>query len=243
MTWANRFRLWGGLLAVLVIVSACTIVFAQRQAAAVSQTAEITAATYDVGTDYGGTIISVGAEVGDEVSAGDVLFEIDSARLRRDIAEELVDATQMANVTAEGHYLVLATVDGILATLDVQPGSYAQDGSVLGSLYDSASVQVVAEFSMTRRDFGRVAPGASVELLLPDERQVSGTVTTIEVATVRGEAQATVVISSEELQDAAWDGLVVPGAPVQAEVQLRDDGILAGVRDMLTDFLRGIGLG
>lgn len=243
MTWANRLRLWGGFLAVLAIVAGCTIVFAQRQAAAVSESAEIQASEYSIGTDYGGTIVSVGAEVGDTVSAGDVLFEIDSARLRRDIAEDLVDTTAMENVTDEGHYQVLATVDGIVASLDVQAGSYAQDGSVLGSLYDQSSVQVVAEYSMTRRDFGRVTTGAEVTLLLPDEREVTGTVETVEVATVQGEAQATVVISSEELQGVAWDGLIVPGAPVQAEVQLRDDGILAGVRDMLTDFLRGIGLG
>lgn len=243
MTWANRLRLWGGTLGVLIIVAACTVVFAQRQAAAVSDSAEIQAATYDVGTDYGGTVVAVNAEVGDEVSAGDVLFEIDSARLRRDIADDLVDAAQLANVTDEGHYLVLATVDGIVASLEVQPGGYAQDGSMLGTLYDADSITVVAEFSMTRRDFGRVATGAAVELLLPDEREVTGTVTSIEVLTVAGEAQATVVIDSDELQDAAWDGLIVPGAPVQAQVQLRDDGILAGVRDMLTDFLRGIGLG
>jgi len=243
MTWANRFRLWGGLLGVAVLVAAFTVVFAQRQAAAVSQSAEILAATYDVGTDYGGTIVAVNAEVGDEVTAGDVVFEIDSARLRRDIADELVDAAQLENVTEEGHYLVLATVDGILASLEVQPGGYAQDGSMLGTLYDADSVSVVAQFSMTRRDFGRVATGASVELLLPDEREVTGTVESVEVLTVQGEAQATVVITSDELQDAAWDGLIIPGAPVQAEVQLRDDGILSGVRDMLTDFLRGIGLG
>lgn len=242
MTWSTRFRLFGGALGVLLLVSALTVVFAQRQAAAVSQSAEIQAASYDVGTDYGGTVVAVEAEVGDEVQAGDTLFEIDSARLRRDIADDLIDSSLLPGVTDDGHYLVVAAVDGVVASLDVQPGGYAQDGSVLGTLYDTDSVTVTGEFSMTRRDFGRMAPGAAVTLLLPDESEVSGVVDTVEVSTVQGEAQATVVISSEELQAIAWDGLIVPGAPVQAEVQLRDDGLLAGPRDMLTDFLRGIGL-
>lgn len=242
MTWSTRLRLLGGTLGVLLLVTALTVVFAQRQAAAVSQSAEIQASSYDVGTDYGGTVVAVEAEVGEEVQAGDVLFEIDSARLRRDIADDLIDSSLLPGVTGDGHYLVVATVDGVVASLTVQPGGYAQDGSVLGTLYDTDSVQVTGEFSMTRRDFGRMAPGAPVTLLLPDESEVSGVVESIEVSTVQGEAQATVVITSDELQAIAWDGLIVPGAPVQAEVQLRDDGLLAGPRDMLTDFLRGIGL-
>lgn len=242
MTWSTRFRLWGGALGVLLLVCGLTVVFAQRQAAVVSETAEIQAASYDIGTDYGGTVTAVGAEVGDEVKAGDVLVEIDSTRLRRDIADDLIDASTLPGGYHDGHYQVVAAVDGVVASLDVQPGSYAQDGSVLGTIYDTGTIQVTAEFSMTRRDFGRMAPGAEVTLLLPDESQVSGIVDTVEVSTVQGEAQATVVVRSDELQAIAWNGLIVPGAPVQAEVQLRDDGILAGVRDMLTDFLRGIGL-
>jgi len=243
MTWANRFRLLGGLMVVLLVTGACTLVFTQRQGAVVSTSAQVEAVSYDVGTDYGGTVQSVNVEVGDEVEAGDVLFEIDSARLRRDIAEDYLDSAQRERVSKDRDYLVLATVDGVVASLETQPGAYVRDNSILASVYDTGSVEVVADFAMTRRDFGRLVPGAPVTLLLPDESEVTGVVETIEVATVQGEALATVVVTSDDLLQGAWDGLILPGAPVQAEVQLRDDGILAGPRDTLLDFLREIGVG
>ena len=55
-------------------------------------------------------------------------------------------------------------------------------------------------------------------------------------------AKTTVRISSESLVDGGHHGLMSRGTPVGATLQLRDDGILAGVGDGLFDFLRKIGV-
>ena len=65
---------------------------------------------------------------------------------------------------------------------------------------------------------------------------------TIEVATEKGQALTEVRIDSEALADDDLATLTKPGTPVVATLQLRDDGPLAGVSDQVFDFLRQIGL-
>lgn len=243
MTWANRFRLWGGLLLVVLIVAACTVVFAQRQARATSFSGEVRAPEYTLGADYPGTVVSVPVAVGQQVHAGDVIMEIDSPILRRLVADDPTDTASESALTDQGTVQVIAPADGVVAELDVLQGGYASGGSPVATMYGSGQLTAVAEFTLTRRDFGRIEQGSAATLLLPDETEVEGTVDGVEVSTVAGEATATVTITSDALTSRAWDGLVVPGAPVQATIDLRDDGILAGTHDLSSDFLQKIGLG
>jgi len=81
-----------------------------------------------------------------------------------------------------------------------------------------------------------------VDILLPNNQIVTGTVSTIEVATENAKALTEVRVDSKELSDASLDTLTKNGTPVIATLQLRDDGPLAGVNDQVFDFLRQIGL-
>ena len=81
-----------------------------------------------------------------------------------------------------------------------------------------------------------------MDILLPNNQIVTGTVSTIEVATENAKALTEVRVDSKELSDASLDNLTKNGTPVIATLQLRDDGPLAGVNDQVFDFLRQIGL-
>ena len=70
-----------------------------------------------------------------------------------------------------------------------------------------------------------------MSILLPNNQTVDGTVSTIEVATEKGQALTEVRVDSEELADDDLATLTKPGTPVVATLQLRDDGPLAGVSD------------
>ena len=242
MTWTNRFRLASGLVLVLVLVAAGTLLFTQRQNRALSTTAMLVAESYPVGTDYGGIVTQQYVEVGDEVSTGDPLFDVHSLQLRRDIASGYVADPAVIAGIEDGTSTVVATVDGTIGSIGVPQGGFAAAGGVIASIDKAESLFVEAEILLTARDYARIADNAEAEVLLPSQETLIGTVAGIDVDTVDGQALSTVRIESSELTDTRATGLFQPGTPVLVTVQLRDDGPLAGVSDALHDLLRKVGL-
>ena len=66
MTWTQRLRLLGGILAVLGLTAVLVLVFNQRQAQALSTTGQVVSAQASVGAAYGGVITKVDATEGDD---------------------------------------------------------------------------------------------------------------------------------------------------------------------------------
>lgn len=243
MTWRNRFRLLAGLAAVLVLVAGLTIVFNQRQAQVASTSASIEAERYPVGIDYGGTVIDRFVDAGTRVHAGQDLFSLQSSSLQADLSEGLIKPDTVAYSVSDGGLITLrASVDGTVSDLSTERGSFVQAGQVLAMIDRAGSLFVSADYALTPRDYARVEDGATVDILLPNQRQVSGRIESIEVQTADGRAETTVRVASDQLVDGDNNGLVARGTPVTATIMLRDDGVLAGVGDGVSDFLRKIGL-
>lgn len=240
MTWANRLKLLFGVLLVFVIVAAATLVFNQRQTKVLSDSAQIVAQRYEVGTDYGGLVLERYVDEGDAVTEGDRLYEIESLALARDIEQGFVSTDAVA-IATDGTIVVRASVDGTVSDMAVDAGGYATSGGVVATIDRAGTLFVEAEFVLTPRDFGRIEESATVELRLPDGRTLTGAAADIEVRTVDGDAHVTVRIESDELV-AGNDGLVQPGTPLDATLHLRDDGPLAGVTDAVGDLARKVGL-
>lgn len=83
MTWSNRLRLWGGVLAVLILMFALTLLFNQRQARVASLSAQVDAPTAVVGSSFGGVLTELKVSEGQDVKAGDELFKVVSPTSRR----------------------------------------------------------------------------------------------------------------------------------------------------------------
>lgn len=241
MTWANRFKFTLGLFFVLVVVSAATLVFNQRQSRVDSSTATIAARTVEVGSDYSGLITSVLVEEGDQVVAGDALFTLQSLQLERDVAEGAISESRQG-VSPDGVLTVFAAVDGVVSDVKMAEGAYAQPGAVLAEVDEADTLYIEATFSLSPLDFGRIEDGAPVECVLPNQQVVTGSASTLEVETVDGQALATIHVDAADLVWGDHQGLVQPGTPIDATLHLRDDGPLAGVRDTAKSFLHRIGL-
>ncbi|MWB97183.1 HlyD family efflux transporter periplasmic adaptor subunit [Agromyces seonyuensis] len=238
MSWAGRLRLFFGALGVILLVAACTVLFSQRQSRAVSDSATIVAQEFPVGTDYGGLVVTQLVQEGDAVKQGDPLFEVRSQQLQRDLAWEVVNDPTAA---ADGTATIVAGVDGTVSEIMIPQGGYAQAGGVLATIDRAETGEVVAEFTLTARDYGRLGEGSTVSLELPDRRTLDGTVEAIDVETIAGEAKATLTVASPEVARGDDSGLLVPGTPMRATVQLRDDGFLAGAQDAIADLLTQVG--
>ncbi|WP_062383710.1 HlyD family efflux transporter periplasmic adaptor subunit [Demequina iriomotensis] len=241
MTWGNRFKLVAGLLVVLLVVAAATLVFNRRQTQVLSSSAQVETEHYAVGTDYGGLVLERYVDEGDTVREGERLFTIESVTLSRDIRQGLASAVT-GTFAKDGTVTVRAAVDGIVTAIDVDAGAYAGTGAVIATIDRAGSAYVEAEFDLTARDFGRVADAAPVELRLPDGTVVGGTVEELQVQTVEGAAHVTARVASEDLADAAPADLLQAGTPLDATLRLRDDGPLADVTAALGDLARRVGL-
>lgn len=246
MTWTNRFRLVFGVLAVLVVVAACTLVFNQRQSAVASTSAAIAAQEYAVGTDYGGTVTEEYVEEGDSVDKGEKLLQVQSLQLAQDIRKGVVGAdttTSAYDIGEDGLITFKAEVSGTVAKIDVKSGGYVQAGSELGTIHKEDSLFVTSSFLVTARDYGRITNGAEVDLVLPNDTTIRGTVRSVSVETNdEGKAKTTVDVESPRLASSPSSGITSPSTPVDATLHLRDDGRLAGVTDLVRDFARQIGL-
>lgn len=242
MTWANRFKLFFGFIVVVAIVAVCTVIFNQRQSSAQSESAEMVAQQYQVGTDYGGLVVKQYVQEDDQVEEGDPLFEIRSPQRRKDAEEgTLLDSDSIADAQ-KGIVMIRANVSGTVAEISAPQGAYAVTSMPLTHLDKAGTLAIDAKFVLTPRDYGRVSAGAEAQILLPNNTTITGTVTHIDVATVDGKAASTIRIDSPALARQTALGIFQPGTPVSVSLRLRDDGPLSGVSDALHDFLRKIGL-
>lgn len=243
MTWQSRLKLLVGLITVVGIVAVLTLVFTQRQSQVASDSASIQAERFPVGIDYGGTVVERLVTDGDRVNEGDPLFVVLSTTLQADLAEGLLKPETIAySVTSDGSITLTASVAGTVRDVSTERGSFVQAGQVLATIDRTGSLFVSAEYELTSRDYGRIEEGAVVDILLPDYQRITGRATSIQVSTTDGSATTTVVVTSDQLLDGGHNGLMSRGTPVTATLQLRNDGIFAGVSDDFFDFLRKIGV-
>jgi len=247
MTWSNRLRLYGGLVLVIALVAALTLVFNQRRSQALSLTAHVVADQVTVGAQFGGVVVDQKVAAGETVDKGESLYTVVVPRTLGTAGEAVAAVAPVRNAAyvvdpknSTVTYRALTT--GMLTDVKSTEGGFVQSGAALATITAVGSQYAVAEFRLSPRDYGRVETGARVDLLLPDNRTVAGEVRAVSVTTDGGLAQTKVTISSDALRDPANNKLNAPGTPLSATLSLRDDGPLAGPTDAMLDFLRKIGL-
>ncbi len=241
MTWSNRLRFGIGIFAVVLIALIGIVVFNQRQHRIDSLSAAILAVEHPVGIDYSGIVTEVFVDVGDVVEEGEPLMVLNSAALERDIADGLVSEDRNG-VDPSGELTVVASIGGVITSLDVGEGSYAWQGSPVGVIAEEDSLYVEADYLVSTIDFARIEDIARVDITLPDSTMLEGEIDRIDAEKAGAESLITLRVASNDLEWGAVADLVQPGTPVLATVNLRDDGILAGTGDMLSTLVHRIGL-
>ncbi|GAA2180690.1 hypothetical protein GCM10009785_12590 [Brooklawnia cerclae] len=243
MTWANRLRLFVGIVGVMVLVSALTVVFNQRQNQITSFTGQVTADIYAVGADHPGTVTEQNVDLGDHVEVGQELFTIQSMQLKEALAQNLSIADTVAyKVNANlGSVTYYSVVSGQVTELNARLGNSLSAGSSLATITADRQRYIEAKFRLVPRDYARVMNGAQARVILPNDQVVMATVTEVTVATDTGGTISTLRLTAPELENVP-DALSSPGTPVTVIVSLQDTGPLAGVSDLFTDLLVKIGL-
>ncbi|MFV0407730.1 MAG: HlyD family efflux transporter periplasmic adaptor subunit [Propioniciclava sp.] len=244
MTWANRLKLLGGILALTVLMCGLTLLFNQRQSRVASIAAEVEAPTASVGSGFPGVVINQQVVVGQEVNRGEELFVVSSPELLREVGRGLEpQSTDAYTLDLKAGTVTYHTIiDGQVQEIRAVNGSYVYPGASLATIASDSPKTVLAEFQLEPTDYGRVEKGAVVVLNLADDRQLVGSVSDIQVVMEGDQAITAVRIECDDLTDPAYSNLTRAGSPVQAVLTLRDDGILSGPTSAMKKFLVKIGL-
>lgn len=244
MTWENRLRLLGGVLGVIALVAILTLVFNHRQNTITSYTGQVTATTYSVGADHAGTVVEQFANGGDVVTKGERLFTVQSLQLKQDIFNGLeVGDTEAYTVDPKrGTLTYRAVIDGQIDRIEARLGNSVPAGGSLATITALGDRFVTAQFRLVPRDYARLHAGAPARITLPDDRVIEGSVEQVAVTTSLDGTASSVRLSVPGLKDLAESSLASPGTPVTVAVSLEDSGPLAGLTDVLNDFLQKIGM-
>ena len=241
MSWAARLRLLLGSVLVLAVAALATYQLNETRGRATSDSAQILAQSYTVGTPYAGLVADQLVEVGDAVAEGDPLFVIDSAALAHDRAIGLITAPpEFTEIDADGRLVVLASGSGRVTQLAATRGTFVPAANTLATVERSDTLYVQAEYTLTAKEYARLTDGADVTVTLPDETALPGSVDRVQVETVDGQAQAVVRIASDRLEQGSVDGLVSAGTPVVAQISLTNDGVVTNVAAKVRSYVDGL---
>lgn len=241
MTWTSRIRLLAGMLVVLVLAALATYQINETRGVAVSDSAQILAKTYGVGTPYSGLVVDQLVDVGDAVTTGQQLFVIDSATLQYDVKNGFArTSTEATQIDAEGRLVVLATGDGVVTEIASERGTFVQSATQLATVQRADSLYVQAEYTLTPKEYARVGDDATATVVLPNQRTITVHVSDVKVETIAGSAQAVLTLAGSSLVDGAQNGLVSAGTPVTAELELDNDGVVTRTAASVKTYLGGL---
>ena len=241
MTWASRCRLLVGTILVLVLAALATYQLNQKKGVAASDSAQILARTYDVGTPYAGLVVDQMVDVGDTVTKGEPLFVIDSSSLQYDLKNGFAKPeTEATQVDDQGRLVLLAAGDGTVTAISSERGTFVQSATELATVQRANTLYVQAEYTLTPNEYARVEDNATATVELPNHRTITAHVSKVKVETVAGQAQAVMTLTGTALKDGAENGLVSAGTPVTAELQLRNNGVVTRTADSVKTYIGGI---
>lgn len=244
MSIINHIKLWAGILVVLVVMAALTLLFNQRQQQVVSDVARVEAPVSTVASSYGGVVTEIRVSEGDSTSVGQPLFQVTSSSLQEAYA---LGARPESNEAfdldpARGLVTYKSVADGYVADINAVLGSFVNDGESLATIVGDDDRSVIATYTLSPLDYGRVEVGSHTEILLPNNTMLTGEVASVHVTSENGETVSEVRVVSDQLNTAELGTLGQRGTPVSVIMPLRDDGFLAGPTDAVLSFLTKIGL-
>jgi multidrug resistance efflux pump len=243
MTWPNRLRLWTGLILVLALVAALTLLVNQRSRQAFTDNAEVGARQSTIGSEYGGVVVAQYVQAGQVVHTGEKLFTLSSLDLQRDVANGLKPvSTSSYTIDAQhGQVTYVAQMDGTLTDIQAKQGTFVAAGD-MATITAGGTQYVTAQFRLTPDQYGRVRVGGTADVQLPNRARLPASVSHVSVQTSQGVAVTTVSLAVPKLRTRSLTSLSQPGSPVSVTLTLADTGILSGPTNKFRDFLQRIGV-
>lgn len=135
---------------------------------------------YNIVPQVSGTVVSCSIEVGDAVTAGQTLYELDAGDLEDQIEQAALslDSAQASLSQAQAacaDLTVNSYAAGTVTAVNVHVGDYVSTGSPIAQVVDSQNLKLTVPFWV--EDAASLTPGASAVISFPNRAEtVTGTV-------------------------------------------------------------------
>jgi multidrug resistance efflux pump len=241
MNWRTRLRLLIGLVLVLGLVAVLTVQVNNRRGQAISQSATLQTERVSVGTDFAGVVTRQLVHSGDAVTAGQVLFEIDSAELAaRTAAGQPVPTAAYFDIVGGRSVRIKATAAGNVGSIEFAEGAFVPSNTVLAWVDRTDARYVDATFKLSAGDYARLPRDAAVMILLPSGQEVAARVADVSVQGIGGEALTVIRADGPALSQATDASIFAPGTPVSARLTLKNDNFVTRAAAAVKGFLGGL---
>lgn len=235
MTWRTRIKLALGVVAVLALVGVLSMRLDAEVRTVHAVDGQLAAQEYEVGTDYSGVLVEQYVSPGDVVGPGDPLFALKSSRLRRDLANGLIQAQDSTYSIRDKNTLVfLAAAAGTVQTAEYLEGAFVPANSVIATVEVADSLHVRADFRLRPAEYALVREADQLTVTLPNGTSVPARITDVSVAA--GDNIAHTAVQAEP-SDAFDEAMFGAGTPVSTTIELPGRGLVSSVNDLVNGLL------
>ncbi|MNH50234.1 p-hydroxybenzoic acid efflux subunit AaeA [compost metagenome] len=238
MNILSRFRFLIGIVFVVLIVVALVLYLNYSMSIARASKAELAADTSSIGTDYAGLVVKQSAEVGDRVTKGQTLFELQSSKLAEELDNKSVtEASLSFDVDPDTqHILLKANNDGVVDKINYRVGSFVPTGGVIATVNMVDSIYATGYFQLSPPDYARINKDNKVTVTLPDNSTREATIFSISLVR-SGDNVDTVVkarLKGADLNDVRFS----VGTPVEARLRLGEETWYQSLSRYVTNLLQ-----
>lgn len=236
----GKFKLFQGLVLMLVIVSVALFFKFDRQSKVVSDNGKVDGDTYAVGVDYTGVVSDVFLAQGDVVRGGETIATVKSSTLIERLNESTIQVEDLVfSLNQDQEIVLVASQPGRIQKINFARGSFIPANSEL-AIISERNLYVTADFAIPQSDFYTLEGTVSADIRAGNQRY-RGEIKSFEVLELR---DSMVFVSARVIpEDAEALTQFQLGTPVVVFVDLKPNPLdavyaqlingLAQIRDSL----------
>lgn len=242
MSIIHRFRLLIGILFVVGIVAGLFVYVNYSMSNITSRSAQLDSDQYIVSVDYGGTVAKQYIQIGDQVKAGDSLFEIKSPSLQSELnAKRKTKEELLYSLTSEGNILLKAANGGTVRGVQYAQGSSVPDNAQLATLTIDNTDYVTAKYSLNAPDYARINKKHPLRVRLPDNTVLSAKV--FDITLERNGTEVLTVVKARFDKSAIIPRTFSGGTPVSTTWELEYNGLYKSIAEWVKSIFEPRGSG
>lgn len=216
-----RLKFTLGLMTAVLLGLVLFIYMEHSMSRVVSTDARLQSATFTVGVGYSGIIERQFIEEGDQIKAGDVLFELRSPTLSEALrSNEISQSSLLYEMTDDSKIKLSAAANGTVQKINYREGAFVPANSEIAVINAENALYVNAVFKLSPPDYAKVRNGNTMTVRLPDNTRINGPIYGITLEPASSQDRRIYTTVKMRVDQADINPLFTVGTPVEATLYL-----------------------
>jgi hypothetical protein len=216
-----RLKFTLGLMTAVLLGLVLFIYMEHSMSRVVSTDARLQSATFTVGVGYSGIIERQFIEEGDQIKAGDVLFELRSPTLSEALrSNEISQSSLLYEMTDDSKIKLSAAANGAVQKINYREGAFVPANSEIAVINAENALYVNAVFKLSPPDYAKVRNGNTMTVRLPDNTRINGPIYGITLEPASSQDRRIYTTVKMRVDQADINPLFTVGTPVEATLYL-----------------------